>query len=50
MDEVLKDMNIPFCKGGKGQAVLGSDDFVDWVCECFLSKKKLDRREAPLLR
>jgi putative transposase len=44
-DGILKDMNISFWKEVKGQAVLGSDDFVDWVYEGFLSKKKLDRRE-----
>jgi REP element-mobilizing transposase RayT len=45
MDGVLKDMNITFWKGVRGQAVLGSDDFVDWIYERFLSKKKMDRRE-----
>ena len=29
----------------KGQAVLGSDDFVDWLYERFLSKERLDRGE-----
>jgi hypothetical protein len=45
LDGILKDMNITFWKGVKGQAVLGSDDFAEWVYERFLSKKKLDRRE-----
>ena len=45
MDGILRDMNIAFWKEVRGQAVLGSDDFVDWVYECFLSKKKLDWRE-----
>ena len=45
MDGVMKDMNITFWKGVRGQAVLGSDDFVDWIYERFLSKKKVDRRE-----
>jgi len=44
-DGILKDMNINFWRGVKGQAVLGSDDFADWVYEHFLSKKELDRRE-----
>jgi hypothetical protein len=41
----MKDMNITFWSGVRGQAVLGSDDFVDWIYERFLSKKELDRRE-----
>jgi putative transposase len=45
MDGVLKDMNITFWKGVRGQTVLGSDDFVAWIYERFLSKKKMDRRE-----
>ena len=45
MDGVMKDMNITFWKGVRGQTVLGSDDFVDWIYERFLSKKKVDRRE-----
>lgn len=45
MDGVLKDMNITFWKGVRGQTVLGSDGFVDWIYERFLSKKKMDRRE-----
>jgi REP element-mobilizing transposase RayT len=45
MDGVKKDMNMAFWKGVRGQAVLGSDDFVDWIYERFLSNKKADRRE-----
>jgi putative transposase len=45
MDGVKKDMNITFWKGVRGQAVLGSDDFVDWIYERFLSRRKGDRRE-----
>jgi len=45
LDGVMKDMNITFWKGVRGQAVLGSDDFVDWIYERFLSKKKVDHRE-----
>ena len=30
LDGILKDMNITFWNGVKGQAVLGSDDFADW--------------------
>ncbi len=47
MDGVMKDMNITFWKGVRGQTVLGSEDFVDWIYEWFLSKKKVDRRELP---
>ena len=45
MDGVMRDMNITFWEGVRGQTVLGSDDFVDWVYERFLSKKEVDRRE-----
>jgi putative transposase len=45
MDGVKKDMNITFWKGVRGQAVLGSDNFVDWIYERFLSGRKADRRE-----
>jgi hypothetical protein len=45
MDGVKKDMNMTFWKGVRGQAVLGSDDFVDWIYERFVSRKKADRRE-----
>ena len=37
-------INVP-CD--RGQTALGSEDFVDWIYECFLSKKKVDRRELP---
>lgn len=46
MDGIMKDMNITFW----GQAVLGSDDFVDWIYERFLSKKKEDHRELSGIR
>jgi putative transposase len=45
MDGVRKDMNIAFWKGVRGQTVLGSEDFVDWLYERFLSRKKVDHRE-----
>jgi hypothetical protein len=50
MDGVMKDMNIIFWKGVRGQAVLGSDDFLDWIYERILSKKKVDRRELTGLK
>jgi hypothetical protein len=45
LDGIRKDMNITYWKGVRGQAVLGSDDFVDWVYERFLAKRKEDPRE-----
>jgi len=45
MDGIMKDMNITFWRGVRGQAVLGSDDFVDWIYERFLSKRNEDHRE-----
>ncbi|MFH1674325.1 MAG: transposase, partial [Pseudomonadota bacterium] len=50
MDGIMKDMNITFWKGVRGKTVLGSDDFVDWIYERFLSKKKEDRRELSGIR
>ena len=50
MDGVMKDMNITFWKGVRGQTVLGSNDFVDWIYERFLSAKKVDRRELTGLK
>ena len=34
----------------RGQAVLGSDEFVDWVYDRLLSNKRLDKREFPGLK
>ncbi len=45
MDGVMKDTNITFWKGVRGQTLLGSEDFIDWIFDRFLSKRKLDRRE-----
>jgi REP element-mobilizing transposase RayT len=47
MGGILQDMNITFWQGVRGQAVLGSDDFVDWIYERFLADKKVDRKEFP---
>ena len=44
---IAKDMNIDFWKDVKGQAVLGSDDFVDWVYENYFSKQDVDISELP---
>ena len=38
-------INIIFWKGVRGQSVLGSEGFADWIYERFLSQKKVDRRE-----
>ena len=47
MAGILQDMNITFWQGVRGQAVLGSDDFVDWIYERFLAHKKVDSKEFP---
>jgi hypothetical protein len=44
---IAKDMNIGFWEDVKGQAVLGSDDFIDWVYENYLSKQDVDISELP---
>jgi len=43
---IIKDMKMTFWEGVKGKAVLGSEDFVDWIYERFISKKKMDKREV----
>jgi len=47
---VAKDMNFTFWKDVKGQAVLGSDAFADWIYNRFLSRKQVDKRELPGLK
>ena len=42
---ILKDMNITFWEDVKGQAVLGSEDFTDWVYEKFILERVSDKRE-----
>jgi len=44
---IAKDMNITFWKGVRGQAVLGSEEFVEWVFERFLAKRKVVAKEFP---
>lgn len=46
---IMKDMNITFWEDVKGQAVLGSDKFIDWIYNRFLSKMKIDK-ELPGLK
>ena len=41
---ILKDMNITFWEGVKGQAILGSDDFTGEIRERFLAGKHSDPR------
>ncbi|MFH1350702.1 MAG: transposase [Pseudomonadota bacterium] len=43
-------MNNAIWEGVKGQTILGSEEFVDWVRGRYLSKKKGDRRELPGLK
>jgi REP element-mobilizing transposase RayT len=44
---IAKDMNITFWEGVRGQAVLGSDEFVEWVFDRFLAKREVDAKEFP---
>lgn len=50
MSGISKEMQIPFWEGVRGQAILGSENFVDWIKEHFLSNRKEDRRELPGLK
>jgi len=50
MDGIGKDMNPIFWKEVRGQTVLGSDDFVNWVYRRFLSKEKMDQKELTGIR
>jgi putative transposase len=47
---ISEQMDRSFWEGVRGQAILGSESFVDWVRERFLSKEKGDRRELPALK
>jgi putative transposase len=42
---ILKDMNVTFWEDVKGQVVLGSGGFTDWVYESFLLERNSDKRE-----
>ena len=50
MAGILKDANITIWEGVRGQAVLGSDKFVDWIYDRFLAKTKIDNKELPGLK
>jgi putative transposase len=47
---IAKDMNITFWEGVRGQAVLGSEEFVEWVFDRFLAKRKVVTKEFPRFR
>ena len=44
---IAEDMNITFWEGVRGQAVLGSEEFVEWVFDRFLAKRKMGTKEFP---
>jgi putative transposase len=44
---IAEDMNMSFWGDVKGQAVLGSEGFADWVYRSFLSEHSSDTRELP---
>jgi putative transposase len=47
---IAKDMNITFWEEVRGQAVLGSEEFVEWVFDRFLAKRKVVTKEFPRFR
>jgi len=47
---IFKKMDMKVWEEVKGQAILGSEEFVDWVRERFLSKEKGNIREHPALK
>jgi hypothetical protein len=44
---IVKDMNITFWEGVRGQVVLGSEEFVEWVVDRFLARRKVVAKEFP---
>jgi len=50
MGGISGEMDMSFWEGVTGQAILGSEVFVDWVRERFLSRGKGDLRELPSLK
>ena len=47
ISSIKKDMNMSFWEDVKGQAVLGSEGFADWVYKNFVSEYSSDKRELP---
>jgi hypothetical protein len=50
MGGISEEMDMSFWEGVTGQTVLGSEAFVDWVRERFLSRGMGDIRELPGLK
>jgi hypothetical protein len=44
---IAEDMNITFWEGVRGQAVLGSEEFVEWVFDRFLARREMGTKEFP---
>lgn len=44
-DGILKDMNITFWEDVKGQAILGTENFTNYIYEQFLADKNIDHEE-----
>jgi hypothetical protein len=44
---ISKDMNITLWEGVRGQAVLGSEEFVEWVFDRFLARRKVVTKDFP---
>jgi len=49
-DGILKDMNITFWEDVKGQAVLGTESFVDFIYERFLADRNIDKKEQTKIK
>jgi hypothetical protein len=47
---ISEDMNITFWKEVKGQVVLGSEAFSNWIYDRFLLKRSDDGKEVPGLK
>ena len=49
-DGILKDMNITFWEDVKGQAVLGTESFVDFIYERFLADRNINKKEQTKIK
>ena len=47
LDGIAKDMRKSFWEDVRGQAVLGSESFVDQIYERYLMRQIVDEREQP---